>query len=89
MHLTLFADNMLLYRPISCQSYFYLLQQDVNKISDWIDCNYLHFNMQKCKFMLVARKIQSDSPYTPQVHLCGQLLEITSISVYYYLMIYL
>ena len=74
-HLTLFADDMLLYRPISCQSDFHLLQQDVNKISDWVDSNYLHFNVQKCKFMLVSRKIQPDSLFTPQLHLCGQLLE--------------
>ena len=75
MHLTLFADDMLLYRPISCQSYFHLLQQDVNKISDWVDSNYSHFNVQKCTFMLVLRKIQPDSLITLQLHLSGQLLE--------------
>ena len=74
-YLTLFADDMLLYRPISCQYDFYLLQQDVNKISDWVDCNYLQFNVQKCKFMLVSRKIQSDPPSIPQLHLYGQPLE--------------
>ena len=68
---------MLLYRPISCQSHFYLLQQDMNKISDWVDCNYLQFNVWKCKFMLVSRKTQSDSSSIPQLHLamCGQPLE--------------
>ena len=38
-HLTLFADDMLLYGPISHQNDFRLLQQDVNNISDWVDCN--------------------------------------------------
>lgn len=74
-HLTLFADDMLLYRPLSCQSDFSLLQQDINNVSGWVDCNYLQFNVQKCKFMLVSRKTQHIAPSVPQLQLCGQPLE--------------
>ena len=74
-HLALFADDILLYRPISCQSDFSLLQQDINNISDWVDCNYLQFNVRKCRFMLVSRKTQHIASSVPQLQLCGQPLE--------------
>jgi hypothetical protein len=80
-HLTLFADDMLLYRPISCEDDFSLLQEDIDGISNWVDCNYLQFNVQKCKFMYVTRKPQSQ--FTPCLQLHDQELE--RVSTYKYL----
>jgi hypothetical protein len=72
---------MLLYRPISCEDDFSLLQEDIDRISNWVDCNYLQFNVQKCKFMYVTRKPQSQ--FTPCLQLHDQELE--RVSTYKYL----
>ena len=82
-HLTLFADDMLLYRPISCEDDFSLLQEYIDRISNcnWVDCNYLQFNVQKYKLMHVSRKTQS--PFTPCLQLHNQQLEM--VSTYKYL----
>ena len=54
--LTVYADDMLLYRPITCQGDFAALQEDINKLDSWIEANYLQFNISKCKYMVVSRK---------------------------------
>ena len=46
-------QDMLLYRPISKSADYAHLQED---ISEWVDANYLQFNIQKCNFMWVTRK---------------------------------
>ena len=38
---------MLLYGPITSIADYALLQQDIDSISDWVDKNYLQFNIQK------------------------------------------
>ena len=48
-HLTLFANDMLLYRPIVNAADFSSLQKDIDSISDWVDRNHMQFNVQKCK----------------------------------------
>ena len=45
-HLILYADDMLLYTPITSTADFALLQQDIDSISDWVDKNYLQFNVR-------------------------------------------
>ena len=57
-HLTLYADDMLLYRPITSTADYALLQQDniyallqQDSISNWVDKN----NVQKCKFMHITK----------------------------------
>ena len=42
--LILFADDIVIYRPIHDPSDFMLLQGDVNTISDWIKSNLLNLN---------------------------------------------
>ena len=42
-HLTLY---MLLCTPITSTTNFALLQQDIDSISDWVDKNYLQFNVR-------------------------------------------
>ena len=81
-HLALFADDMLLYRPIANESDFSSLQKDIDSISDWVDRNHLQFNVQKCKFMHITRRTNSIQP-VPQLKLCGQPLE--SVCTYKYL----
>ena len=73
-HLTLFADDMLLYRPISCEGDFSLLQEDIDGISDWIDCNYLQFNVQK--YMLKNPVTVHSMSMTPQPTRNGIYLQV-------------
>ena len=54
--LTVYADDILLYRPISCQRDFAALQEDINKLDVWVNTNYLQFNTSKCKYMSRKKK---------------------------------
>ena len=54
--LVLYADDVLIYSPISCQTDYQLLQCDINAICDWFNEQHLTLNPQKCKFMTVSRK---------------------------------
>ena len=47
--LVLYADDILLYRPIKCQSDYSVLQQEMNAINSWVEDNHLQFNISKCK----------------------------------------
>ena len=60
--LTVYADDILLYRPITCQGDFAALQEDINKLDSWIEANYLQFNISKCRYMVVSRKRAGISP---------------------------
>ena len=42
--LILFADDIVIYRPIHDASDFMLLQGDIDTISDWIKSNLLNLN---------------------------------------------
>jgi hypothetical protein len=55
----LYADDIVLYKIIT--SYFDLIhiQQDINRLSDWMSCNGLTLNGSKTKFMLLTRKLNS------------------------------
>jgi hypothetical protein len=52
----LYADNILLYRSISCQADYASLQHDSDSIDSWVSDNHLQFNIAECKFMLISRK---------------------------------
>ena len=54
--LNLFADDMLLYKPITSQHDYQSLQEDVNRIQKQVNTNYLSLNSSKCKCMLVTRR---------------------------------
>ena len=58
--LVIYADDVLLYRPIRQASDFQLLQQDVDALGLWADNNYLtlNFNPSKCKAMVFSSRRQ-------------------------------
>ena len=60
--LTVYADHILLYRPITCKGDFSALQEDINKLDSWIEANYLQFNISKYKYMVVSRRRAGISP---------------------------
>ena len=54
--LVMYADDILLYRPIRRASDYQLLQQDVEALGEWANNNYLTFNPAKLKAMVFSRK---------------------------------
>ena len=54
--IVLYADDILLYRPISSENDFVALQSDVDHIETWATSNFMSFNLSKCKVMHVSRK---------------------------------
>ena len=61
--IVLYADDILLYRPISLPVDLKLLQRDVDALETYASANYLTFNVAKCKFMLVSRKKRHINPF--------------------------
>ena len=73
-HQKLYADDILLYKPLRRQLDVRVFQQDIVKIGNWIETNHLTINMLKTKFMW---KI-----CTPQLYLCGRATENVNHSKY-------
>ena len=80
--ITMYADDLLLHREINHAEDYLKLQQDVDKIANWVDVNKLTLNSKKCKYMIVSRRrgksVPSCTPY-----LNGQPLD--RVSQYKYL----
>ena len=57
--LNLYADDMLLYKPVKSIEDIHHLQMDIDTISDWVNCNNLTLNPTKCKTMVISRKRNS------------------------------
>ena len=62
--IVLYADDMVLYRPIYSYEDYWLLQRDINAIATWIADNHLQFITSKCKYMTISWKDQKS--YCPQ-----------------------
>ena len=63
MRLTLYADDLLIYKPILTESSHLQLQGDINSISLWADNKLMTFNASKCKCMLLTNKKHCVSNY--------------------------
>ena len=77
--LSLYADDVILYRSISILPDFVNIQYDIYAIEHWSDCNFLSLNPAKCKYMVISRKQTPPMPDHPIV-LYGQAL--TQVSVF-------
>ena len=51
----LYADDALLYRPISHPDNFLAVQSGINKIKVWSDEHLLQLNPTKCKYMVLSK----------------------------------
>ena len=62
--LMLFADDIMLFKPISASHDAALFQADVNLVNDWVSNNHLTINTNKTKFMLISprRKLPKNFP---------------------------
>jgi hypothetical protein len=63
--LTLYADDLLLFRPISDPSDYSTIQRDMSQIENWSLENSLDFNTSKCKYMVISRKRNPTIPAFP------------------------
>ena len=71
----MYADDILLYRPIRQASDYQLLQQDVEALGEWANNNYFTFNPAKSKAMVFSRK-RRPVPVPSYFKLNGSKLEI-------------
>ena len=60
--LFLFADDILLFKPIKSDSDFCDFQKDIDAISNWTVANHLTLNANKTKVMLISRNRKSQCP---------------------------
>ncbi len=51
----LYADDLLLFQPISGKDDFLQLQYDISLVENWVKCN-LTLNPTKCEYMVISRK---------------------------------
>ena len=73
-HITLYADDMLLYRVINNPQDFINVQQGIDNIGQWVTENDLRLNSTKCKVMLITRR-RTKGNQMPILKLYGQPLE--------------
>ena len=52
----LYADDILLYKPIHSVTDYQQYQSDINTVSIWLKHRHLSINPAKCKYMVVTRK---------------------------------
>ena len=72
----LFADDLLLYKPITHQSDFLAVQEDITEVENWSTANYLTLNPLKCKYLIISRKTKPllpDSALTLNGHTLDQV----------------
>ena len=76
--LVLFADDILLYHPISCSDDYLCLQSDIDSIGAWVTSNGMSLNYSKCKFMRISRKSKPISKCSPLLLDGAELEEVTT-----------
>ena len=59
---TLFADDIALYRTIRSLLDYLALQDDITSIATWVAENFLSLNADKCYYMLFSKKRIHSSP---------------------------
>ena len=54
--LVLYADDILLYRPISSFEDYHIVQSDIDALANWTTSNSMSFNVSNCKTMIISQK---------------------------------
>ncbi len=52
--LVLFADDLVIYRPIHSAADLSILERDLAIVASWIGSNHLTLNENKCKYMILS-----------------------------------
>ena len=72
--LTIYADDILLYKPIGCPGNYIDLQNDIDLIFNSVQHNYLNLNSSKCKYIIASRKRHPVVPIY-KLHIEDDILE--------------
>ena len=62
--INLFADDVLLYHVVAQAADYASLQVAISLIDCWSTRNFIHFNILKCKYMVISRKLNPTLPPT-------------------------
>ena len=62
----LYADDSMLYHPISGPEDYHHLQEDINRPCTWTNDNLLKYYANKCKYMVISKRAAFSSLHTPQ-----------------------
>ena len=76
-HITLYVDDILLYRTITAPSDYVILQNDINTLSNWVSRNNLTLNPSTCKHLVIS-KLRKHSVEVPILTLNNEVLEKVS-----------
>jgi len=79
----MFADDVLLYKPITSHSDLVAFQNDVDTIGHWSLLNHLSPNTNKTKFMLISHSKHLIYSQCPHILLAG--IELKQVSHFKYL----
>lgn len=75
----LFADDCVVYRPINSAQDASILQQDIDRLTEWEQTWQMEFNPSKCHVLHVTR---GRTPRTDTYHLRGHALECVTEAKY-------
>ena len=73
--LSLYADDILLYRIINCLQDYEILQEDTDSVCSWVDTNELVLNPIKCTKYMVVSRLKSRAVPPQSMLLYGQPME--------------
>ena len=59
--ISLYADDLLLYRPLQHLDDYATIQSDISAIERWTTDSSLTLNAEKCKYMIISAKKSSDT----------------------------
>ena len=75
--LMLYADDLILYKPIKKQEDYIDVQKDLDTLNAWSDCSRLMFNPHKCKYNMVISRKKANLLVPPLITLGSSAIERT------------
>ena len=87
--MTLFADDIMIYRPIRTPEDFTMLQSDIDSLTSWTEQNFLQFNVDKCKYTVISRKRQTNPSLESQPPLQVNGVTLERVDNYKYLEVWI
>ena len=77
----LYADDAKLYRNIKSRQDVLSLQNDLNALFLWSKIWRMNFNISKCKFMSICRKVKIDFDYSTDNNILSRVTEFNDLGI--------
>ena len=77
----LYADDAKLYRNIKSRQDVLSLQNDLNALFLWSKIWRMNFNISKCKFMSICRKVKIDFDYSIDNNILSRVTEFNDLGI--------